>query len=389
MYSYYTSITLITWMALSVLCILIRENGRISREDKRLLYLTYMLIAVSALAEWCGVHLDGRANMPQWLLRMVKCADYILTPMTGGAMVVQMRMNNRWQKAIMIVLGINIAFQLVTAFTGGMLRIDAENHYVHGPLYGVYIFFYLVIIAIVIVQFILYGRSFRRENRNSLYAAMGVVIVGIALQEIPSHGNRTAYIAMTLGAALMFIHYTEFSQIATDDYVSQQKIALDTDPLTGIHSRYAYSVALKAYDEAGSVPETFAAFTIDINGLKTVNDTLGHDAGDELICGAAQCIREVFSPKTCYRTGGDEFVVMETGMSRVHADVALRRLKQEADKWRGKKGQKLKLAAGYALAADHPGLSAEKLVSEADQAMYQAKAEYYRTTGKDRRRRRG
>ena len=386
MFSYYTSIILLSWMALGVLCILIRENGRISRADKRLLCATYALIAVSALAEWCGVQLDGRADTPRWLFKLVKCVDYILTPMAGGALVIQIRVNNRWQKALMAILGLNTAFQLISVFTGWMVVIDGENHYAHGPLYGVYMLVCLAIIAIVVVQFILYGRSYRRQNRWSLYAIIALVVIGIAIQEGLPRGHRVSYIAMTIGAALMFIHYTEFSQLATDDFVSEQRIALDTDPLTGLRSRYAYSRALKRYDMKGALPDDLAAFTVDINGLKEANDTLGHDAGDELICGAARCIERAFSAGRFYRTGGDEFVVLATDMNRVRADVALSRLRREADKWRGGKGQGLKLAAGYALAADSPGLTSEKLVHEADLQMYEAKAEYYRKTGLDRRR---
>ena len=55
---------------------------------------------------------------------------------------------------------------------------------------------------------------------------------------------------------------------------------------------------------------------------------------------------------------------------------ALRRLQREAGKWRGEKGESLKLAAGCALAADHPGLTSEKLAHEADLQMCEAKAEY-------------
>ena len=69
--------------------------------------------------------------------------------------------------------------------------------------------------------------------------------------------------------------------------------------------------------------------------------------------------------------------------------MALRRLQQEAGKWRGEKGESQKLAAGYAPAADHPGLTSGKLVHEADLQMYEAKAEYYRKTGLDRRRHSG
>lgn len=161
-----------------------------------------------------------------------------------------------------------------------------------------------------------------------------------------------------------------------------------TDPLTGVQSRYAYSRMLKGYDVSGGLPDGFAAFTIDINGLKRVNDTLGHEAGDELICGAADCIMKAFPTGACFRTGGDEFVVLTDEMNRVRTEVAMSRLKREVSKWDGKLIHTLELAAGYAIAEENPGLSAEKLVHEADMAMYEAKAAYYRKKGNDRRRRR-
>ena len=62
MTSYYTSILLLCWIALAVLTILVHENNRIPLEDKRILYVTYALVAGAALAEFCGVRLDGRAE---------------------------------------------------------------------------------------------------------------------------------------------------------------------------------------------------------------------------------------------------------------------------------------------------------------------------------------
>ena len=50
---------------------------------------------------------------------------------------------------------------------------------------------------------------------------------------------------------------------------------------------------------------------MDLNGLKKANDTLGHSAGDELICAAANCMKFAFaSYGKIYRIGGDEFVVL-------------------------------------------------------------------------------
>ena len=82
--SYYTAITVLTWMTLLVMCILVRENDRMSATSRRLCYVAHALIAVSALAEWCGVMLDGRAGLPAWPLLFVKWLDYTLTPFAQG-----------------------------------------------------------------------------------------------------------------------------------------------------------------------------------------------------------------------------------------------------------------------------------------------------------------
>ena len=89
---------------------------------------------------------------------------------------------------------------------------------------------------------------------------------------------------------------------------------------------------------------------------------------------------------TCFRTGGDEFVVMAE-MNREQAEWTLVSLESEADFWQGVMNKRLSLAAGSAVSDEHPGCTAEKLVGEADKAMYEEKSRYYRISGKDRRRR--
>ena len=228
MMRYYSSIVLISWMALLSLSTLIHENAHIADEDKRLLYLTYVLIFLSSLSEWLGVHMNNWSFVPAWALKAVKCADYILTPLAGGTLVAQMRTRNRWQVVLYGILIANTVFQIIAVFNGWMIIIDPDGHYVHGPYYGVYMIVYLAITAVVIIQFILYGRSFRRQNLKSLCTIMALVITAILIQEVLPGGNRTAYIGLTLGAILMFTHYTEFARLATDDFIH------DTD----VHSLY-------------------------------------------------------------------------------------------------------------------------------------------------------
>ncbi len=68
--------------------------------DKKTFYLTYLLIAVSQLAEWSGLQLSGKDDSLMFLLKIVKCADYICTPAIGGVLVAQMRIRNRINTAI-------------------------------------------------------------------------------------------------------------------------------------------------------------------------------------------------------------------------------------------------------------------------------------------------
>ena len=63
----------------------------------------------------------------------------------------------------------------------------------------------------------------------------------------------------------------------------EQRMKSSVDVLTGVFSRLAYHECLEQY--ADSVPTDLTVFLMDINGLKGVNDALGHEAGDELICG--------------------------------------------------------------------------------------------------------
>ena len=377
MLSYYTCITLLSLAGLSVLCVLVLENGRINKAGKKNFYLTYILIALAALAEWTGVQLNGMDELPHLLLRAVKCADYILTPMSGVALIRQMGLHNRWNTALNIAIAGNAVFQLIACFTGWMVVIDSENRYSHGPLYFVYMIFYLFVIAVVLIEFWIYGKGFARHNRYSLYAIMGMVVFGIALQEFIGVGSRTAYITLTMGAAMMFIHYIEYAQLDFEGRLNEKEKLLLSDTLTGLLSRYAYSQTLTEYDEQGALPQELAVFSIDINGVKTANDTLGHAAGDELIRGAADCIRRVFGANgLCFRTGGDEFIVL-TNADLKTAEELLRKLERETKAWDGKAIHSLTVSAGFALACEHKDATAEKLIGFADRVMYTDKNRYY------------
>lgn len=87
------------------------------------------------------------------------------------------------------------------------------------------------------------------------------------------------------------------------------------DDLTGIKNKNAYGEferSLNAQIEAGKCPE-FAIAICDVNGLKTVNDTQGHKAGDDYIRSASRLVCDTFKHSPVFRVGGDEFVAILRG----------------------------------------------------------------------------
>lgn len=165
-----------------------------------------------------------------------------------------------------------------------------------------------------------------------------------------------------------------------------KKLSADAymDALTGLYNRRAYEEDLKD----GLLLQTesdFAYVAFDVNGLKNANDSLGHDAGDELLKGAAYCMNECLSSYgKLYRIGGDEFVALICASSD-----KMQELKQDFDdtvsKWSGNEVKSLSVSYGCVLKSDFPEYSLLDMEKLADKRMYQDKANYYASKGIDRR----
>lgn len=141
------------------------------------------------------------------------------------------------------------------------------------------------------------------------------------------------------------------------------------DGMTQLGNRAKFD---REMDRLRDVPENEILFVVfDLNNLKKGNDTMGHTAGDDLIRGAASCIREVFEQDgKCFRIGGDEFtVILEQAEGR---DVGrdLDRLHAAVKLYNAEHGCTVDLAYGYAR-----GHSAEagRLFEQADAEMYRQK----------------
>ena len=107
----------------------------------------------------------------------------------------------------------------------------------------------------------------------------------------------------------------------------------NTDSLTGVRNKNAYSeneTVINKQIQAGEL-EKLAVVVADINGLKIVNDTQGHAAGDQLIKDACALICEYFVHGAVFRVGGDEFVILLRGKGYDTMHEVLRELNQKVE----------------------------------------------------------
>ncbi len=144
--------------------------------------------------------------------------------------------------------------------------------------------------------------------------------LAVQLKRLHDADNASVFVIVGLfGLALVvmlsnYLTMQKWEKRANEERDEARTAAL-TDPLTGVKSKHAFILNQKEIDasiEEGTADE-FAVVVCDVNGLKVINDTLGHKARDEYIFKASRMICGVFQHSPVYRTGGDEFVVILRG----------------------------------------------------------------------------
>ncbi|MFV0133486.1 putative bifunctional diguanylate cyclase/phosphodiesterase [Streptomyces sp. HMX87] len=169
---------------------------------------------------------------------------------------------------------------------------------------------------------------------------------------------------------------------------AQLQHSAEHDPLTDLPNRALFTKRVqqalsgrRASDRGAALRGTAVLF-IDLDGFKAVNDTIGHQAGDELLVQAARRLQEaVRQGDTASRLGGDEFAALIVGDGTRDRTARERHILELADRLRTTlsqpyliDGNDVRVNASIGVAFAEPGLGAGELLRNADLAMYRAKA---------------
>ena len=202
------------------------------------------------------------------------------------------------------------------------------------------------------------------KSMNDQINIVSILIVGIYL---------------TLASCLLVLM---LSRVLKEKYEKEKYIyTSNTDGLTKCLNRRAYDSDMEKLD----LSSEWAYISLDLNGLKQANDTLGHSAGDELICAAANCMKFAFaSYGKIYRIGGDEFVVLLT-KSEIDLESILQVFDATIHDWHGKYSNSMSVSYGVVKSSEQDFDSIHSVSKLADERMYKSKYEYYNMSGNDRR----
>lgn len=277
---------------------------------------------------------------------------------------------------------ISFCITFVLALTGTAFSF-VNGHYETGALYDV-VTVLPILSVLYLTGYII--RSVKTVGLHDVFAVAGYIVFMVAGALIEAeYSIGTTYVAVTVADIFIFVMLQNEIIALEKRNVEEWMKRSNTDELTGLFNRHAYENDM-AMLESGPLDDNLVYVSVDVNSLKNVNDASGHYAGDELIIGAAECLNRCFgSYGRLYRTGGDEFIAI-INVDAERLDMLRKDIVELTSKWHGEQVRNLTISCGYASRAESDRITIRQMAVLADRRMYEAKEEYYRRTGIDRRR---
>lgn len=169
---------------------------------------------------------------------------------------------------------------------------------------------------------------------------------------------------------LNIIGYFLLSLIRRRDLLRRLNRLSYHDSLTGAYNRHAMLEHQKKELKGSSMGVVYC----DITGVKRTNDSVGHAAGDQMICHCYELVHNALHTEWIYRTGGDEFVAVCLDKTADDFNTLVHDFQKQV------RGDIYHVAVGYVWSDQQP-LNLEMLISQADKVMYENKREYYAVKG--------
>lgn len=196
---------------------------------------------------------------------------------------------------------------------------------------------------------------------------------------------RVAELMASIGAQLGLVFERERERAQLEERAEQIRARSLVDDLTGLYNRRGFfETGRQRLRLASRDGRSLAVFFADLNGMKLINDHLGHENGDRALVDTADLLRVCFrEADVVARLGGDEFAVVADGLSAAQLEAVKARFKAEIDALNSSRRRPYKLSVSVGVATYDPKLhkTFEDLIASADALMYAQKGKHLVSIG--------
>jgi diguanylate cyclase (GGDEF)-like protein len=334
-----------------------------------------------------------------WLLAAFDITDFLLLPATSTTIeysamylttpllyAIVLNLHRRNNNLILMIMGAATTIFSLSFIALHVMNVVHINHFQYP--------YYFISIASLVILFAYDFIDFKSKSRNSstlilmggitflALSLISYVVYAILRSFVDFRQNKLVEIIMTTGAMMfVFMQLLNYFVFMTHSFAQKKEYAALTkiayiDNLTGLPNRVSGDEKMAELDRS---EDDFCLLSLDLNGLKEVNDNAGHPAGDKLLRSFADTLLSVFgSLGTCARIGGDEFLVLIRTTTAEEVDERLRLLDQkllildEEDQ-----DVNHSVSYGYAFRHEAEEKDAHTVFMLADKRMYDFKRAHY------------
>ena len=305
-----------------------------------------------------------------------------LIPLSANLLIYRV-IDERYQKN---VLQTSFAYGIILLLAV-LLELSGQN-----GLYLMRFFFYptLLVCGLMTGRWLWTCHTAGNQRCRSLLIAFGTltglaVIDGMALQ-YRLFAWHTYYVPFGIYTIAFFIVQLILERAAHERYLTELSASLENevsvvtkrmevDPLTGVFNRNKFPTATRDFMRISlEIKEPLAVIMLDIDHFKHINDTYGHDVGDEVLVGFAQTISGFLDRRhILIRWGGEEFILLCLHYDGAEAEAFANTIREAVAAAQIHPSDRVTCSGGVAIWYGTEADTAERVLKRADTALYQSK----------------
>ena len=341
---------------LAGMAIVLRSDVHLERVMVRRIALTNAMLFLYSVSCYVETYL-GNQTVYSALRPVLSAVNYSLVTFILVVIISIMYPENK--KYLYIPAILNAALCFISIPTKIVFYISEDNHFFRGKL-GYLTYF---INALYLVYLIYNMIKSEKTHKDELYMPLFLSLTSVLCLVMPLFFDNMTMHWFNITIAIDVLLY----------YVFLLQQFTKRDNLTKLLNRQSY------YSDAEKYMDSITAVvTMDMDGLKAINDNEGHIAGDIALKRLADCFTKAAKQgQRVYRIGGDEYVILCIGSSETDVQSLIERIRQEIAK------TAYTCSVGYAMKSD--ATTIDKLFQRADTNLYEEKKQFYERSGKNRR----